>query len=314
MRTTPDTHLPGFLAAGAAQAAAAAEARPQAPASDAAPDPAATPAPLPAAPRHGDGMHVVDFPLRPAPKPIFRAPPPRITGRPGAAPGGPHLVADRPTGRTSPFAPRRPLGEILVEQGALSPDDLARVLALQSREEARFGDILLARGLVTEPQLYRALSQQYGCAVADLAAEPPDARLVDEIGAENCVRNGVLPWKRVAGATVVICSRPAEFPELSRWLPESFGPVRLAVAPESAIQTALIAARRRALTGRAETRVAASESCRTIRTGPNGRYAAAGLAAAASLTVLAPVAAFSLLTAWAVLTLLVNTALKAAAA
>ena len=308
MRITPDPRLPGFLGRATAPDGSPDTARP---ANDR--GPVATPAPLPAPSRHGDGDHVVDFPLRPAPKPIFSAPPPRITGAPRARPGAPQLVArDRTAPDRTPF--RRPLGEILVEQGALTEAQLAQVLALQEREEARFGDILLAREMVSETALYRALSTQYGCAVADLAAEPPDARLVDAIGAENCVRNGVLPWKRIADATVVICSRPGEFAEISRWLPESFGPIRLAVAPETAIQTALIAARRRALTGRAETRVAASESCRTVRTGPVWRFATAGLALVAALAVLAPVAAFSLLTAWAVVTLLVNTGLKAGAA
>ena len=318
MTLNPDPRLPRFLDAAATGAAMG---KGQQARSETGPGPgAATAAALrPATPpavvqRHGDGERVVDFPAPPpAPKPIFHAPPPRITGPPGPTSKPAHLVAK--TGKDRPIADRRPqLGRILVDQGALCPDDLATALDLQTREEARFGDILLAHGMVTEDALYRGLARQYRCTLADLAAEPPDARLIDAVGAEACIRHGIVPWKRIGGATVVICSRPAEFPRLIHWLPESFGQVRLAVAPERDIQAALVAARHRALAGRAETRVAENESCRSWQIGPTWRYGVAALATVAALTVLTPVFAVCLLTAWAVLTLVVNTALKAGAA
>ena len=242
---------------------------------------------------------------------IFRAPPPRILG--AEARPAPRLVPETGTDRAA-IRGRQPLGDLLVEAGELAAADLARALDLMEREEARFGDILLAHDMVSRDALYRGLARQFGCAVADLAAEPPDTRLVDELGAETCIRHGIVPWKRVGGATVVICSRPAEFSELRRWLPASFGRVHLAVAPEADIQAALVAARRRALTGRAETRVAADESCRDWRTGATFRYGIAAVAATVAVMLTMPLVAFSLLTGWAVLTLLVNTALKAGAA
>ncbi|KGB81502.1 hypothetical protein JT55_12750 [Rhodovulum sp. NI22] len=56
---------------------------------------------------------------------------------------------------------RRPLGDILVETGALSPADLTKALALQARQNLRLGDILLAHGMVGEADLTRALAEQY---------------------------------------------------------------------------------------------------------------------------------------------------------
>ncbi len=318
MSVSPDPRLPRFLDTAAPAAAAATARSVDAAAAAIAGDGGPQPAPAGAAPvaaprRHPDDDHVVDFPARPARKTIFRAPPPSITGPPGPTMAPPKLVAG--TGRGRAATNRRPqLGAILVAQGALSAEDLAEAIDLQHREEARFGDILLARGMVTEADLYRGLAQQYRCVVADLAAEPPDTRLIDALGAEVCIRRGIVPWKRVGGATVVICSRPAEFPDFARWLPESFGPVRLAVAPERDIQSALIGARHRALAGRAETRVAAAESCRSWQIGPTWRFGAAVLASITALTLLAPVLSFALLTAWAALTLTVNTGLKVGAA
>ncbi|GKY87222.1 glycosyltransferase family 2 protein [Sinisalibacter aestuarii] len=219
----------------------------------------------------------------------------------------PRAVATAPTRR-------KPVGQILVERGDLASGDLARAVALQQREDARFGDILLAQGMVTSEALHAALAEQYGTEVAALAAEPPDVRLVDALGADFCIRHSVLPWKRAGAATVVICSRPDEFARIAPHLTERFGRVRLAIAPEADIQSALIATRHRALAQRAETRVAAHESCRSWQTGPAWRYVVAMLTAIAALALASPVAAFALLTIWAVLTLSVNSALKLTAA
>lgn len=209
---------------------------------------------------------------------------------------------------------RKKVGELLVARGDLGPEDLARAVALQAREEARFGDILLAHGMVTQEALYAALAEQYHTIVADLDAEPPDMRLVDRLGVDYCIANSVLPWKRTGGATVVICSRPDEFDRIVPHLSERFGRVMRAVAPEPKIQAALIAARHRALARRAETRVAEHESCRTWRTGPAWRWSAAILAAVAAVALFSPVTGFALLTGWAVLTLMVNSGLKLSAA
>lgn len=209
---------------------------------------------------------------------------------------------------------RTPLGQLLRQMGALSEDNLATAVALQQREEARFGDILLANGFVTRADLYSALALQYNTSIADLRAEPPDVRLIDRLGAEFCIRNAVLPWKRVGAATVLICSRPDQFETLKAQMPKEFGRLHLAIAPEEDIQTALIAARHRSLAIRAETRVADHESCRTWDRGPVGRLAVAILLGIVALFFAAPVAGFALLTAWAVLTLVLNAAIRAVAA
>ena len=207
----------------------------------------------------------------------------------------------------------RPLGQVLREMGALSEADLAHAVALQAREEARFGDILLAHGMVDSSELYAALARQFGTTIVDLKTEPPDVRLIDRLGADFCIRHGVVPWKHMAGTTVLICSRPDRFVDLARLMPPEFGRLRLAIAQEEEIFETLMAARRRALAKLAETRVVEHESCRTWRRGPVARLTLALLIALAALFTAAPVAGFALLTFWAVLTLVINTGLRAGA-
>ena len=52
-----------------------------------------------------------------------------------------------------PRARRLPIGQLLVERGELAPADQLHVLGLQSRVDASYGRILLARGLVDTVKL-----------------------------------------------------------------------------------------------------------------------------------------------------------------
>lgn len=228
------------------------------------------------------------------------------------ATGGAPIADDRPRLVRMPAGQgtRRPLGQVLVDRGDLSPGDLSRALALQAGQAARFGDILIANGMVPEAALYKALAEQFGTRVADLRAEPPDMQLVDALGAEFCVRHAVIPWKRLGGGIVLICSRPDEFADVCAALPAAFGRVHLAVAPERDIQAALIAARNRHLSRRAEQRVEACDSCRAWKAGPTGRFWLGAVLAAAAVFIAFPVAGFAALTAWVILTMLATTGIK----
>ena len=88
----------------------------------------------------------------------------------------------------APGSARTPLGQILVESGALDPGNLIKALAMQAREMARLGDILLAHGWVTEAALSQALSRQWRAEVIDPRQSRPDPRLIDLLGAETCLR------------------------------------------------------------------------------------------------------------------------------
>ncbi|WP_298564881.1 glycosyltransferase family 2 protein [uncultured Aliiroseovarius sp.] len=209
---------------------------------------------------------------------------------------------------------RKPLGQLLVEMGALSPEHLAMAVSLSVREDARFGDILLTNGWVRKADLYAALALQFNCQIADLRTEPPDVRLIDRLGATFCIRNGVVPWKQVGGATIIICARPDDFSRLAKDFPPDWGRCFLAVASEDDIQTTLVSLRHRSLAMRAETRVSDAESCRGWRRGSVARYAAALLLSLMALFVVSTFAGFVALTVWAVLTLVLNSTLKAVAA
>ena len=231
-----------------------------------------------------------------------------VSSRPEPAPSlAPGLRLPRPSGR-------RPLGQILLETGALDPGNLVKALAMQAREAARLGDILLMHGWVTETALMAALSIQWRAEVINLRGTRPDPRLIDQLGAETCLREAVLPWRKVGAATVVATARPDDFGRLRPQLEQLFGSVLMALAHEKDLHAALLGTRQTSLNHKAETKVPVAESCRTWDT-PKVRRQALGLGIGLfGLLVLAPkVLGFGLLF-WAILSLMACSGLKLAAA
>lgn len=214
----------------------------------------------------------------------------------------------RKTGRTAS------IGQILVETGELSPGDMLKAVAMHAREDVTYGEILLANGMVSEAGLTAAMAKRYNCEIADLQEPPPDARLIDQLGPEHCLRDGIVPWKRVGGATVIATCRPENSARILESLPASFGPVLMSVASETNIQTALLRAHKNTLADRAEARVTSAESCRGWNSAAAARFATAAIIALVAGLVAAPEMTFLGLCIWAIAALFFNTALKATAA
>ncbi len=221
--------------------------------------------------------------------------------------------------RDFPAAARRarpshkPLGQILLDMKAVGPGDMLKAIALRDRQDVRLGDILLAHSWVSEADLMAALSIQWGARVVDLLAEPPDTRLLDQFGAEFCLAEGLIPWNRAGSATVVATARPEDFARVRANFPAGCGRVLMALAPERDIHSALVAARQTTLVRRAETRVPAMESCRSLDAAQISRMVFPVLTCLLAGAIVAPTAVFTVLFAWAVLSLILCTGLKAVA-
>ncbi|MFD1883664.1 glycosyltransferase [Paracoccus pacificus] len=228
------------------------------------------------------------------------------------APMRPRLArpTDRPVAAT--FGPRdqRPLGEILLEDGAVDPGNLLRAVMMRQRQNVRLGEILLAQGWVTEHALAHALSRQWRTSTVDLQATPPDTRLVDQVGADVCLSGGFVPWRRVGGVTFIATARPDEFAQIRARLPSGFSRLRMVLASERQIHESLLRQRQTALIRQAETRVPARESCRTRDERLTGGIAVTMMALAAAGLLISPVGVFAVLTAIATLSLILCMALK----
>ncbi|NCO87816.1 MAG: glycosyltransferase [Rhodobacterales bacterium] len=162
--------------------------------------------------------------------------------------------------------------------------------------------------------LTAAQARARGLDLIDPIALPPDRQLIDRLGAHDCLRLGLLPWRRQGGATVILTARSGLVARHMTRLVATFGPVRMAWADEARSQSAVLAAVGPALAARAETRVAAADSCRDWDQRRILGWAAALAAAVLSLALTAPAVLLLVLLTGTAGVLALNTIMKGAAA
>ena len=85
------------------------------------------------------------------------------------------------------------LGDLLVQAGTITEDELMQALALQKGSGERLGTVLIQSGIITERELIQALEVQLGVEFIDLSKttlSPEIARLLPKGIAQ---RNSVVP-------------------------------------------------------------------------------------------------------------------------
>ncbi len=94
---------------------------------------------------------------------------------------------------TPPTALHRPLGQILIDRGILSQDQLRIALLEQSKSKQHIGRLLVTLGFVSETTLREALSESLGKESIDLTHAIPDPQALARLPRELAQRHHVLP-------------------------------------------------------------------------------------------------------------------------
>lgn len=221
-----------------------------------------------------------------------------------------------PFGPTPPppraAARRKPIGQVLVDDGLISPDEKLWILEQQSRQSGRFGELVVSKGLLTRPQMDAALARQYRTEVADLRSIPPDMSLLDDFGAARALETGQLPWRRRGGRVIIASARPDAFEDSRYELETLFGPIEMAYTSEAELQHAVLTRHPASLATRAESRLAPENSCRS-GTRKMSWLVLGGVVGLIALTGLAPKVVFYILLVWTLLTFGLDTVMKLSA-
>ncbi len=101
---------------------------------------------------------------------------------------------------------RKKLGEVLIEDGVVTPEQLERALAASGG--SRLGETLVAEGLVSEERLYRAIAKQHGISFVALRDVTPDQEAVKLLNASTARRYQCVPLKRVADTLRLATANP----------------------------------------------------------------------------------------------------------
>lgn len=120
----------------------------------------------------------------------------------------PSLDAAAQEGRRPSPPTRRALGQILVSNGHLSPSELDRALELHRQSGRSLGRELLARGLIDEPDLVRALAEQLGLEYVDLSEVRPDPTVTAMLSRTLAERYRAIPIAARDGELLVAMSDP----------------------------------------------------------------------------------------------------------
>ena len=205
----------------------------------------------------------------------------------------------------------RDLARHLLADGVIAAHAMGTIARLPATEAGMLPQTLLSLGLARNPALVQSLARHAGLEVIDPLDAPPDPALIDRLGAEACLRLGILPWGRRHGMTCVLVASPSQIERRSDLVRAIFGPVRFALAPADRIEAAIARCRGSDLRQTAETLSPAGESCRSMA-GP-ARFLPVLGAALASLGLVSPGALLTLLTFAALLAMVLTTALNATA-
>jgi type IV pilus assembly protein PilB len=103
---------------------------------------------------------------------------------------------------------KKRLGELLIEAGFITPEQLNIALEEQKRSYMRLGEILLQKGFINEDQLSKIIAEQLGSATMDLnllAIKPQTIRLIPK---EICITHKVLPIIKSENTITLAMSDP----------------------------------------------------------------------------------------------------------
>ena len=108
------------------------------------------------------------------------------------------------------------VGEVLVEDGAISEEQLQRALIEQARTGEKLGALLVDQGIVSGQTLVHSLAKCLGVRGCHLRHGLIDPALIPEIGEDECEKSVVIPMFKVGNTLTVAMAEPQSLPTIDR--------------------------------------------------------------------------------------------------
>ena len=107
-------------------------------------------------------------------------------------------------------APRQRLGEILVQELLITPEQLDAALALQKQQPKRLGEVLIDTGILTEDQINWALARHLDVPYVDLDPDSVDESLLDLLPLEFFEEHEAVPMMRIGNQFLLAMVDPLD--------------------------------------------------------------------------------------------------------
>lgn len=104
------------------------------------------------------------------------------------------------------------IGDILVDKGYISQEEIGKAICIQKRDGGRLGWILISNGFVTRLQFYRALSEQFNLPFVHSGIEKIimeiDPALLQKMDPEEAIIFQALPLNKRGGTLTILTAYP----------------------------------------------------------------------------------------------------------
>ncbi len=134
---------------------------------------------------------------------------------------------------------RRRLGDILVAKGAVTEERICELLLSADGRQKRIGELLVAEGLVSEELLAQALAEQRGLRYADLMDFRVTPKFFEAIPVELMQRYQFVPMEDTGDVLIVAMTDPNNLPAIDELEMILNRQVEICVSAPSAIQAVL---------------------------------------------------------------------------
>lgn len=109
------------------------------------------------------------------------------------------------------MASRKRIGDLLIEAGLISEDQLQNALREQKELKMRLGDVLTSRGYITEQQLVETLEYQLGIPHVQLYRQKIDPNIISLIPPRLAKMHVVLPLRAEGNKLIVAMADPLDY-------------------------------------------------------------------------------------------------------
>ncbi len=127
------------------------------------------------------------------------------------------------------------IGTILLERGSLKPEHVPVIIDRQATTRQRFGEIAVQEGFITDEELARALAEQFGLEYIDLRNFKMDSELLNQLPPDAIYRFHFVPLEIQQHVIVVAIADPTAVVELDELELMLDRQVRIRIASDSAI-------------------------------------------------------------------------------
>lgn len=103
------------------------------------------------------------------------------------------------------------IGDILISEGKVTPEQLEEALAIQRKDRREIGQILLSLGYVSQSDLARALARRLRLEYTELTEKDVDRGAATLVDQKVLRRHGVIPLRLENGRLIVAMSDPTNF-------------------------------------------------------------------------------------------------------